>query len=231
MRLHHAVLALAITAAFSIGANVTAGASNVDGGDISRISNSINIAPGTRAGDLETVNGSISIGADAVIETAETVNGSVRAADGARAQYLETVNGSISLGQRVSISQYVETVNGGITFGEDAEVLGNAETVNGDFRMAPRAHVGGQIVTQNGDITLKDDARVDGGILVKKVRSSWWGGGNQRLPVITIGPRAVVGGELVFEREVELNVHSTAKIGTVKGATAKMFGGDTQVEK
>ena len=229
MRQRHVALALAFV--LIVASAVSARDDMQDGGDISRVNKSISIPAGSRAGELDTVNGSISIGADATIETAETVNGSVRVAAGVRAQSLGTVNGSISVGQRASISEHVETVNGSVTLAEDAEVLGNAETANGGLKLAPRAHVGGQIVTHNGDITLGDGARVDGGILVKKVRMSWWGGGNQRIPVITIGPRAQVGGELVFEREVRLSVHQTAKIGGVKGATVKRFGGEMQVEK
>ena len=36
-------------------------------------------------------------------------------------------------------------------------------------------------------------------------------------------PSAVVNGELRFEREVELFVHTSAKIGSVSGATAKSY--------
>jgi len=44
-----------------------------------------------------------------------------------------------------------------------------------------------------------------------------------RTPRIVIGPNAVVDGELRFERQVELFVHPTAKIGTVTGASAKPY--------
>jgi len=40
---------------------------------------------------------------------------------------------------------------------------------------------------------------------------------------VVIGPNAVVDGELRFEREVELFVHPSAKIGKVIGATAKPY--------
>ena len=228
MRLRPAALSFAI--ALIVAGAVSAGDQITDGGDISRVNKSISVAAGSRAGDLDTVNGSISVGADSVIESADTVNGSVRVAEGVHAEWLETVNGSIGIGARASISEHVETVNGSVTLAEDAEVAGNAETVNGSFKLAPRAHIGGQIVTHNGDITLHDDARVDGGILVKKSRTSWFSSGNQRIPVITIGPRAQVG-DLTFEREVELKVHESARIGAVSGASVQRFGGEMQVER
>ena len=40
-----------------------------------------------------------------------------------------------------------------------------------------------------------------------------------------IGPNARVDGPLVFEREVELYVHDSAKIGPVTGATAVRYDG------
>jgi hypothetical protein len=59
---------------------------------------------------------------------------------------------------------------------------------------------------------------VVGGIKVDK--PSGWSWGKQRPPRIVIGPDSEVGGELVFEREVELYVHSSAKTGAIRGAEA-----------
>ena len=65
------------------------------------------------------------------------------------------------------------------------------------------------------------------GILVKEPHN-WisWGGKEQRPPRIVIEAGAVVEGTLRFEREVELYVHESAKIGTIEGAEAKRFSGD-----
>ena len=41
-----------------------------------------------------------------------------------------------------------------------------------------------------------------------------------------IGPNAVVDGTLDFERDVDLYVSDSAKVGTIKGATANKFSGD-----
>ena len=44
-----------------------------------------------------------------------------------------------------------------------------------------------------------------------------------RIPRVVIGPNATVQGELRFEREVELFVHPSAKIGPVVGAKAQSW--------
>jgi hypothetical protein len=64
---------------------------------------------------------------------------------------------------------------------------------------------------------------VQGGILVEKPNTTGISWGKRRVPRIIIGPTAVVNGSLRFEREVELFVHPTAKIGTVTGATARPY--------
>jgi len=88
-----------------------------------------------------------------------------------------------------------------------------------------------RLSTYNGDITLNDHARVDAGIHVKPSKMSWFSG-HARAPVIKIGPNASVGGDLVFEREVELYVHPSAHIGAIRGATAKPWpGAEMAVEK
>lgn len=200
-------------------------------GDVSHVNKSIQIADAGRAGELETVNGSIQVGNAASIESADTVNGAIRLGDGSHARALETVNGSITLGARAQIENGIETVNGSLNLGDDAEVLGSAENVNGSIVLKPRAHVGGTLSTYNGDITLNDHARVDAGIHVKQSKMSWFSG-HARAPVIKIGPNASVGGDLVFEREVELYVHPSAHVGAIRGATAKPWpGAELAVEK
>ena len=53
------------------------------------------------------------------------------------------------------------------------------------------------------------------------------GWGKQRPPRIVIGPNAVVDGPLVFEREVTLYVHDSARIGKVTGAIAVRYSSPT----
>ncbi|HEY0503800.1 MAG TPA: hypothetical protein VGD42_09925 [Lysobacter sp.] len=69
-------------------------------------------------------------------------------------------------------------------------------------------------------------SHVKGGIHYTKPSQSWFSF-NPRDPKVIIGPNAVVEGPLVFERKVELYVHSSAKTGAISGATAVRFDGPT----
>ena len=82
--------------------------------------------------------------------------------------------------------------------------------------------LGGGIDTVNGDITVGVGSHVKGGIKVEKPSPHWLpiSFGKRTPPRIIVGPNAVVDGPLVFEREVKLYVHSSARIGSVSGATA-----------
>ena len=97
--------------------------------------------------------------------------------------------------------QSVSRVNGGITIKQTA--------------------VGGKLSTVGGDITIGAQSLVKGGIKVEKPHGISWG--KPRIPRIIIGPNATVNGSLDFEREVELYVHTSAKVGTVTGATAHPY--------
>ena len=153
--------------------------------------------------------------------SAETVNGGINVGEEATVGTLETVNGGITLGKGAVVERDVETVNGGIVGRQGVQIGGNAETVNGGLNFEG-ARIAGGLATTNGDITLAA-SHVRGGILVEKPSMGWWNSGNSRKPRIVIGPRSVVDGTLVFEREVELFVHASARIGAVKGATAQAF--------
>jgi DUF4097 and DUF4098 domain-containing protein YvlB len=200
-------------------------------GDVSKVNRSISIEQGGRAGDVETVNGSITIGDDAIVESAETVNGSVRIGANGQAQSLETVNGSISVGAKTVVSDGIETVNGAITLADDAASLDRIETVNGRIELGARAQAGAGIELVNGDVELKNAARVTGNIVVRKPNSFGWFNSNNKPPKVILGPNAVVSGDLVFEREVELYMHTTAKItgkqhGPLVGGKVVSFSGD-----
>ena len=172
--------------------------------NIDKVNGAIEVSAGQVAGKLETVNGAISIGENARTGSAETVNGAIRVGNGAQVGSLEAVNGSITLGERVR-SGSLETVNGSI------RVAANGETCS--------------IETVNGNITIGIDSHVRGKLKIEKSRGGSFMGisGKQRPPRIIIGPNAVVEGPLVFEREVKLYVHSSAKTGAITGATAQRF--------
>ena len=113
----------------------------------------------------------------------------------------------------------ISHVNGGIT-AETGETYGDLETVNGGITVK-QSEVGGQVHTVQGDITIGAKSVVRGGILVEKPHGIHFG--RQRTPRIVIGPAATVQGTLRFDREVELFVHPSAKIGPVVGAKAQSW--------
>lgn len=195
------------------------------GRDVDHVNKSITVDANEVAGNLSTVNGSIRISEGARVEHAETVNGSVRMGARAQADSVETVNGSVTLEADAIVAGNVEAVNGSISLVAGADVTGGVENVNGAIRME-RAHVGGEIRTVSGDIEVGTGSRVDGGITVEKPTGFFGIWTEQRPPRVVIGPGAVVTGPLVFEREVELYVHDSARTGAIRGATAKRYSGD-----
>ena len=173
--------------------------------------------------DIDKVNGSITAESGQAYGNLETVNGSIRIEDGAHARDAQTVNGSIKAGDAIEAGD-LGTVNGGIFVDHGGNVAKGIETVNGAIGIVA-TELGGGIETVNGDVTVGIDSHVRGGIKVSKPTSNWMPikFGNNRKPRIVIGPNAVVDGGLVFEREVTLYVHTSARIGTVTGATPVAF--------
>lgn len=192
---------------------------------ISKVNGSVHASSGQTYGDLETVNGSIEIGDNATARGASTVNGGISVGSGAKLASLETVNGGIRAGGKVQVDGDVETVNGGIFFDRGSRIRDDISTVNGAIGLVG-TDVGGGIETVSGDVTVGIDSHVKGGIKVEKPKGNFNLGKNKP-PRIVIGPNATVDGPLVFEREVVLYVHRTAKVGTITGATAKSFDSAT----
>jgi DUF4097 and DUF4098 domain-containing protein YvlB len=192
--------------------------------DRNAVNGSIEIAASERAGSVTTVNGSVRIGERASVGATRTVNGRIKLAADAAAESLRTVNGAMELGRNAKVRGDVTSVNGSLRLEPGAEVGGAVSNVNGRIRL-DGATIGGRIKTIGGDIELEGPARVLGGIHVEK--PGGWGGSQykSRLPRIIIGPEAIVEGDLTFEREVELLVSDTAKIGKVVGATPRRFSG------
>lgn len=193
---------------------------------ISKVNGSITAESGRSHGDLDTVNGSIRFEDGSRAGDAQTVNGSIRAGDDIQANSLGTVNGSIRVGARARIAGNVETVNGSVFVDRGGDIDGHVSTVNGAIGLVAVQLEGG-IETVNGDVTAGVGSHVKGGIKVHKPTSNWlpFALGNKRKPRIIVGPDAVVEGPLVFEREVTLYVHDSARIGTVTGATPVRYSG------
>ena len=193
------------------------------GRDIDKVNGSITASAGEAYGDLSTVNGGIDLERGARAGKVETVNGGIEAADDVGARSVSTVNGAIRFGKQARIDGDVETVNGGIFIDHGGNVRDDVTTVNGAIGLVD-TDLGGGIETVNGDITVGVGSHVKGGIHVEKPSGNMgmqWG--KQRIPRIVIGPNAVVDGALVFERDVVLYVHQTARIGSVRGATPKSY--------
>ena len=197
--------------------------------DIDKVNGGITAEAGQAYGDLETVNGGIELEDGARAEDVSTVNGGIKGGDDVQARSLEAVNGGIRLGKRAQV-RGIDTVNGGIFLDRGSRVAGNIGNVNGGIGVVGTT-VDGDIETVTGDITVGADSHVKGGIRVEKPKGMSFNWKKQRDPRIVIGPNAVVDGPLVFERDVTLYVHSSARIGRVSGATAKTYATDTPPEE
>jgi DUF4097 and DUF4098 domain-containing protein YvlB len=200
--------------------------------DLSKVNGSLTAEAGRTYGDIDTVNGSITLEDKAVARNVETVNGSItldsfaRALDvstvngkillrnGAAARSVETVNGSIVGVSNLRVEKTVEAVNGSIELGAHSVIGGNVETVNGNIKLLSMK-VTGNVETVNGNITVGEDSVVTGHLKVSK--PTGWGinWGKPKVPRIILGPNSQVLGGLIFEREVELYVHATAKYGKI----------------
>lgn len=104
---------------------------------------------------------------------------------------------------------------------------GSISTVNGSIGIVG-SEVGRSVETVNGDLTVGADSHVKGGIKVEKMNGhfgKWFG--KPKIPRIVIGPNAIVDGPLVFEREVKLYLHTSARTGHIQGATPIRYDGST----
>lgn len=221
--IRHTIRLLPLACALALAPTLAGAQQSID-----KVNGSITAEAGQAYGDLETVNGSIRIGENATVRDAETVNGSIKVGASARVEDLETVNGGIRLEEGVVASGGLSTVNGGIYVGNRGQVGDDIETVNGAIGLVA-AVVGGDIETVNGDLTVGAGSHVRGGIHYEKPTAQWLNLGNRKNdpPRVVIGPNAVVDGTLVFEREVKLYVHDTARTGAISGATAMRYSSDT----
>jgi len=118
----------------------------------------------------------------------------------------------------------VSTVNGAVTLRKGADVKGDLQNVNGQITL-DAARVGGSIETVEGNITVGANSRVDGGISIQQSQGFSMSFSDD-VPVVIIGPGAVVSGPLRFEREVKLHVSDRATTGVVTGATPIPFAGE-----
>ncbi len=180
-------------------------------------------------GGVNTVNGSVRVDDGARIENASTVNGGVRLGDNVQADDLSTVNGTIKVGESGTIDGEIETVNGRISVEKGSKVAGSVGNINGQIELSG-ASVGGDVSTVAGDISVVEGSVVKGDVIVEKPNSWGWGKSKKRKPRIVIGPGSTVEGNIDVEREVDLFISESAKVGGVTGEMsmddAVRFSGD-----
>ena len=179
----------------------------------------------TAAPDINQVNGAVSLQADQAAGRISTVNGSVHIGERASAEAVSTVNGRIQIGAGARIKADASAVNGTVVVDRDAEIGGKVSSINGRIQLHG-ARVAGRIETVMGVVEIGADSRVDGGLLVRKPRGLSFADSQSEPTPVIIGPRATVGGTLRFERAVRLYVSSSARVGTIEGATPVSFSGD-----
>lgn len=192
-------------------------------GEVSSVNGSVRLEENVTAEDVDTVNGSITIGDRSKVDSIDTVNGSITLASGVTAREIESVNGAIRIGSDAQIQGNIDSVNSSISIGKGSHVRGNIENVNGKMDLEG-VRVDGRLKTTNGDIEVGPNTVVSKGILVEKPNRGWFNR-NSKTPKIVIGPNAIVQGTLKFEREVELYVSESARVGNIEGATPVRFSG------
>ena len=142
-------------------------------------------------------------------------------------------------GRRHPASRSLSTVNGGIRVGEQARGDRGAwkrSTAASSSTAAAASATASTRSTARSAWSTRTSAAASirstatspsasvrtcsGGIHVEKPSNSWFCMRKPKPPRIVIGPNAQVDGALVFEREVVLYVHTTAKVGSISGAKA-----------
>ncbi len=161
-------------------------------------------------GGLRTINGSISVASNAKVGSLTTINGTITLSDGVHAGELKDVNATITLGKQVVANGTVESVNGDIRAGSGSRIQGALRDVNGDITLCD-TQVTGNLAFYNGTVQVAENSVVQGDITAKKPN----GNGNNREPILIVGPGANVGGSISFERPGELYVSDSAVIHAV----------------
>lgn len=201
-------------------------------GRASTVSGDIDLESGAKAGALTTVSGDIDGGDFAQLGDLATVSGDIKLGQDARTGAAKSTSGDIHYGRNAVLKQ-AETVSGEIFIAQGGAVAGDIKTISGSIGLIG-TRLDGSVTTYVGDVTIGIGSHVKGGLTVRKPErgNSALGfnnnnrvtiNGPQRIPRIIIGPDAVIEGALVFEHEVKLYVHASAKTGAISGATAQRF--------
>lgn len=183
--------------------------------DYRSANDSLRVGSDVEVGDLSATNGAIRIGDNSVMKEVSSVNGSVQMGNNSHARSVDSVNGGIKMGEYTTVERNVESVNGSIQLRGNGEIGGDVSTVNGGISLKS-TRVGGNVETYNGDIELEAGTEVMGDLMVHKSKGKSW-----RKPdanEIYIGADVVIHGDLYFEKDVELHVDPSARIGKIIGS-------------
>jgi hypothetical protein len=201
--------------AFSINKSIKVG-DGIESGGHSTVNGSITVGKDARVdGALETVNGTIRVDVNSEVRDLETVNGSIRVDSGVSTRDISSVNGSIRLAEKVTVDGRISVVNGKIGLDNGSTVRDDVSNVNGEISVSG-SEIGGDLSTVSGDVSLSDQSVLRGDLIIEKSRG-WNSGDSSRKPRIVIGPGSEVVGEIRLEREVDLFISETARVGGVSG--------------
>lgn len=176
------------------------------GEDISSVFGNVEVAAHRSVGDLSSVNGNVSLETHAQAEDVSVVNGNVEMGSHVRVDEIDIVNGDVDAGSHLYVANSIETVNGDVNIEEQSMIEGSIETINGDIQIIDSA-IERNIESLNGDITLEGHTKVQGDI-VYKMRDEGWLEGNSTTPTLTIGANVSIGGAIILERPVNLDIAS-----------------------
>lgn len=183
-------------------------ASAQEGEVISSVFGSVDVAEHRSVGDLSSVNGNVSIEDYAQAEDISVVNGGVEIGSHVRIDEINIVNGDLDAGSNLHVTNSIETVNGDINIEKQSTIQGSVETVNGDIKIVDSV-VENNIESMNGDITLKGDTLVKGDIIYK-MRDEGWLERNSTKPKLTIDADVSIGGSIILERPVNMDIANAA---------------------
>ena len=183
-------------------------ASAQEGEDISSVFGSVDVAEHRSVGDLSSVNGNVSLEDHAQAEDISVVNGGVEIGSHVRVDEINIVNGDLDAESHLHVANSIETVNGDVNIEQQSTIQGSIETVNGDIQIVDSV-VENNIESMNGDITLKAGTLVKGDIIYK-MRDEGWLERNSTKPKLTIKADVAIGGNIILERPVSLDIASPA---------------------
>ncbi|GAB5380975.1 MAG: hypothetical protein Alis3KO_17590 [Aliiglaciecola sp.] len=178
------------------------GNSSSGGNGVSSVFGGLEISEGKQVSNVSSVNGSIELNDSVTANAVDTVNGSIEIGDFVTVESANTVNGDIEAGKHFTSFGNVETVNGDIEIRQASVLHQNAETVNGDIRI-DGSEVKGSLHTHNGDVILQNNSKILGDIVYhsnhRKQRYN-------SIPTLTIKQGSIVEGQIILQREVELDI-------------------------